>query len=304
MKREEFVISSDFDGLKLYGTIFEPLGKKKGIFQIVHGMGEKRERYFDLASFLCQNVYVVAIHDQRGHGDSVESAEKRGWFGADKKGVAIVEDAVQVTKFLKEKYPALPVCLFGHSMGSMVVRCYIQKHDDLIDKLIVCGSPSNNPLSGIAVFLAKGISLFKGEMHRSKTLAYLSTGKGNENFPGEGPGCWLSKNRENIDAFYGDEKCNFTFTCNGFENLFSLMKNTYTKGKYKVKNPELPIHFTSGSDDAVLGNEDKWLKAQNMLRKVGYKNVSGKLYHGLRHEIHNEPEREEVYRDFLEFLQK
>lgn len=304
MEREEFVVKSNFDGLELKGTLVLPSVEPKGIFQIVHGMCEKRERYFELAEFLATNGYIVAVHDQRGHGDSVANAADRGWFGADKKGVAIVEDAVQVTKFLKEKYPSLPICLFGHSMGSMVVRCYIQEHDDLIDKLMVCGSPSANPLAGAGVFMAKCIGLFRGERHRSSFLAYLSTGKGNDNFPGEEKGCWLSKNRENINAFYGDEKCNYRFTCNGFENLFNLMKNTYDKKLYKVKNKELPIHFVSGSDDAVLIDEDKWLAAQNLLREVGYKNVSGKLYQGLRHEIHNEPEREEVYWDFLEFLQK
>lgn len=42
------------------------------------------------------------------------------------------------------------VLLFGHSMGSMVVRCYIQEHDGDIDSLVVCGSPSKNSLAAPA----------------------------------------------------------------------------------------------------------------------------------------------------------
>lgn len=32
-------------------------------------------------------------------------------------------------------------------MGSLIVRKYIKKYDKDIDKLIVCGSPSINPMS-------------------------------------------------------------------------------------------------------------------------------------------------------------
>jgi alpha-beta hydrolase superfamily lysophospholipase len=187
-------------------------------------------------------------------------------------------------------------------MGSMIVRCYIQKYDDLIDKLIVCGTPNNNPLVNAGILVAKTISFFKGDRHRSKTLAYLSTGKGNKNFPGEGAGSWLSRNRENIEKFYGDEKCGFIFTCNGFENLFKLMKNTYTQKAYEVKKPNLPILFVSGSEDAVLNGVKNFPKVVDMMKKVGYTNVSSKLYKGLRHEIFNDLGKEEVYADLLEFV--
>lgn len=303
MRKEEFEVVSDYDGLVLKGTAFVPDEEAKGIVQFVHGMCECRERYFEFCEFLAANGYVAAVHDQRGHGDSVLSKEDYGYMW-DTKATAIVEDAAKVTLTLKEKFPNLPVCLFGHSMGSMVVRCYLHKHDDLIDKLIVCGSPSNNPLAGVAVLLTKAIALFKGDRHRSKLLSNLSTGKADENFPGEPKGCWLSHDRETVDRYYKSEKCGFRFTCNGYENLFRLMQGSYDVNRYEVKNPTLPIHFISGSDDAVLGSEDKWLDAQNTLRRAGYENVSGKLYQGMRHEVHNEIGREEVYWDVIGFLQK
>jgi hypothetical protein len=67
-------------------------------------------------------------------------------------------------------------------MGSMVVRCYLREHDDLIDKLVVSGSPASNPLAGVAVGLAKSIRFFRGQKHRSKMLSFLATGKGNQDF--------------------------------------------------------------------------------------------------------------------------
>lgn len=302
MQTENFTLESSYDKLPLSCAVYLPDGKAKGIFQIVHGMCEYKERYSSFMEFLAEHGFIVAAHDHRGHGQSVKGDEDLGWFN-DKTANAIVEDAVQVTRTLKEKYPSLPVVLFGHSMGSMVVRCYIQKYDKEIDKLIVCGSPSKNSLAGAAIAMAKSIALFKGERHRSGTLAKLSTGNGDKRFPGEGKNAWLTRDKEIVAAYNVDGKCNFTFTCNGFENLFRLMQNTYDGSKYEMNNPELPVFFVAGSDDPVIVDEEKWFKAQEFLRSVGYKNVSGKLYHQMRHEILNEYGKEEVYADLLAFAE-
>ncbi|MBO4939674.1 MAG: alpha/beta fold hydrolase [Clostridia bacterium] len=301
MSKKEFIVVSDYDGLELKGIIYEPMGKAKGIVQITHGMCEYKERYIDFMRFLSGNGYIAACYDQRGHGDSVKSEEDLGWFG-DAKAKAIVDDAVQVTRYLKSQYPDIPLTLFGHSMGSMVVRCYLHEHDTEIEQLIVCGSPSKNPLAGIAIGLTKCISLFRGARHRSKMLSYLSTGKGDKLFKGEGKGAWLSQNRKCTEKFYANPKGKHKFTCNGFENLFRLMKGTYQKQAYQVRNETLPILFISGDRDAVIGDPYKWQKSMDVLIEVGYQNVVGKLYTDLRHEILNEYAHQQVYRDVLGFL--
>ncbi len=300
--RKTFTVLSPYDELPLQGVLFLPEGTPKGIVQIVHGMAERKERYAEFASFLAENGYIAACHDHRGHGESVKTEEDYGWF-QDYDGKAIVDDTVAVTEYLKGEYPDLPLVLFGHSMGSLVVRAYIQEHDDLCDKLIVCGSPSKNGLVGVAIFLEKCIRLFCGKRHRSKLLGNLSTGNGNKPFEQEGECAWLSRNRERVEAYLADPACGFLFTCNGYENLFKLLKKVYKPKRYAVKNPDLPIRFVAGGDDPVIGDELKWLEAIELLREVGYANVSGKLYEGMRHEILNEIGREEVFSDLLAFIQ-
>lgn len=301
MEIKNFIIESNFDKLPLHVTVYEPSGEKRGVLQILHGMCEYKERYASFMEYFCRNGFVVVCHDQRGHGDSLKSEDDLGYF-YEYSSKAIVEDAAQITQYMKRVYPDLSITLFGHSMGSMVARCYLKEHDALINKAIICGSPSKNSLAGVAILLTKCIRLFRGGKHRSKMLAYLSTGKGDKNFKGEGKGAWLSQNRESIETFYSNRKGRERFTCNGFENLFKLMKYTYKKKGYQVQNPALPIHFVSGSDDAVMGNEMKWFKAIEFLRKVGYENVSGKLYKGLRHEIFHDVDKDEVLADLLAFL--
>ncbi|MBQ8295230.1 MAG: alpha/beta hydrolase [Clostridia bacterium] len=302
MIQKNFTVTSAFDGLKLQGCIYDPENKRKGVVLIVHGMCEYKERYADFMKFLSTYGYVAVCYDQRGHGDTALSPDDYGWFG-DFEAKAVVEDVADVVAYVKTQYPDLPFTLFGHSMGSMVVRCFMRRHDRTIDRLIVCGLPAKNPLAGIAVILEKCIRLFKGERHRSKLLAYLSTGKGDKKFPGEGEKAWLSKNRKNIDEYLANPKSNFTFTCNGFENLFKLMKLTYKKKGYEVRSPDIPVLFLAGEKDPVIGSPFDWEEAKEFFSKLGYRNVGGKLYAGLRHEILNELARQTVYEDVKAFLE-
>lgn len=307
MQKREFTLQSKYDNLALSCAEYTAEGvtqtNAKGVVQIVHGMCEYKERYEGFIDYLTQNGYIVFAHDHRGHGGSVTANENLGYFG-DKKGEAIVDDAALVTDEIRRLYPGLSVTLFGHSMGSLVVRVYIQKYEEKIDKLIVCGSPSKNSLAGFGLMLNGVISAFRGKKYRSRLMANASTGGGDDKFPGEGKNAWLTRDKTVVEKYNADEKCNFVFSCNGFSNLLHLVKNAYKKKKYPAKHSDLPIFFMAGADDPVIGSEKKWLEAQQFLRDVGYKNVTGKLYPKMRHEILNELGKEEVYADALAFIEK
>lgn len=307
MQKREFTLQSKYDNLALSCAEYTAEGvtqtNAKGVVQIVHGMCEYKERYEGFIDYLTQNGYIVFAHDHRGHGGSVTANENLGYFG-DKKGEAIVDDAALVTDEIRRLYPGLSVTLFGHSMGSLVVRAYIQKYEEKIDKLIVCGSPSKNSLAGFGLMLNGVISAFRGKKYRSRLMANASTGGGDDKFPGEGKNAWLTRDKTVVEKYNADEKCNFVFSCNGFSNLLHLVKNAYKKKKYPAKHSDLPIFFMAGADDPVIGNEKKWLAAQQFLRDVGYKNVTGKSYPKMRHEILNELGKEEVYADALAFIEK
>lgn len=307
MQKREFTLKSKYDNLALSCAEYTAEGvtqtNAKGVVQIVHGMCEYKERYEGFIDYLTRNGYIVFAHDHRGHGGSVTANENLGYFG-DKKGEAIVDDAALVTDEIRRLYPGLSVTLFGHSMGSLVVRAYIQKYEEKIDKLIVCGSPSKNSLAGFGLMLNGVISAFRGKKYRSRLMANASTGGGDDKFPGEGKNAWLTRDKTVVEKYNADEKCNFVFSCNGFSNLLHLVKNVYKKKKYPAKHSDLPIFFMAGADDPVIGSEKKWLAAQQFLRDVGYKNVTGKSYPKMRHEILNELGKEEVYADALAFIEK
>ncbi len=302
MQTEKIRLTSPADGLELNVLIAKPdSGEVKGIIQIAHGMCEYVARYLPMMEYFTANGYIVAGNDHRGHGESVRAAEDLGWF-YEKHGKAIVQDLVAVTKYLKNRYPGMPLTLFGHSMGSMASMVYLQENDGLIDKLVLSGSPTKNPMAGIAVFLSDVIALFKGARHRSKTLYSLSIGAYEKRYQKEGKAAWLSVGKPNVEKYVADPLCSYVFTCNGFRNLFCLLKNAYVGKRYKVEKSELPILFIAGGDDPVIGSEKQWLEAQTFLKKQGYQRVDGKLYAGFRHELLNEDDPAPFLADLLAFL--
>lgn len=301
MNKENIKFISNFDSLELDALIYIP-DNIKGIVQIAHGMCDHKSRYIPFLEYLTNHGYVACIHDHRGHGNSVKCKEDLGHF-YDKTGQAIVEDVHQITLFLKDKFKDVPLILFGHSMGSLVVRAYTSKYDEDINKLIVCGSPSYNPATNAALALIDLDIVVKGEKHISKMFTSLATGDYNKPYSNEGNNAWLSVNKQNVINYNNDPKCGFPLTLNGYRNLIILMKETYKKDGWIMKNPSLPIFFISGSDDPCTINKEKWLEAIENMKSHGYKNVSGKMYEGYRHEILNEDIKEEVFNDILNFIE-
>lgn len=303
MDKKELKIKSNQDGLELDVLLIKPEGEIKGIVQISHGMAEHKERYEPFMEYLASCGYVAIIHDHRGHGASVKRHEDLGYF-YDDQAEYIVEDLHQITTYSKEKYPDKKLILFGHSMGSMVVRKYIKKYDKDIDKLIVCGSPSQNPYAGLALAVVKILKVFKGEYHRSNLIQKLAFGTYNKNI--ENPiseNAWVCANEDMVKEYDQDELNGFVFTLNGFQNLFTLMRDIYSKQGWNLNNKELPIFFIAGADDPVIISQNDWQKAQHFLQTVGYQNVSGKLYPSMRHEILNEKDKKKVFEDVLEWVE-
>ena len=293
-------IKYDYDDLMLEIMIEEAKFKPVGIVQISHGMSENKERYKDFIKYLSSNGYTVVIHDHRGHGKSVLSDEEFGYFSSNKD--ILVDELYQVTNYIKEKYPNQKITLFSHSMGSLVARKYIQEHDDIIDELILCGAPTYNPFSNIGILLANIIGKLKGEKHRSKFLNNLVFGSYNSK--NDVQNSWICSDKGVVQKYNESKYCGFIFTIDGFKMLFYLMKSVFNKELYKVKNKTLPIFLIGGSDDPVINGKKKFNHLSSFIKSLGYNNVHAKLYTGMRHEILNEKEKQEVYEDILEFLNK
>lgn len=293
MKKQFFKIKSNSDNLELDVALFIP-DKIVGLVQLSHGMVEHKEYYYDFMEYLVKNGYVCIINDHRGHGKSVKNKKDLGYF-YEESSDCLVEDLHQITEYLKNKFPNKKVVLFGHSMGSLIVRKYLKKYDYEIDKLIVCGSPSINKMSKIGLLLSKFAKTLKGDRYRSNFLNTLALSNDKTN-------SWLANNKEYIQKYNNDELCGYVFTTNGFINLTNLMVQVYSKSNWNLKNKKLPILFIAGRDDPIIKNEKMWLKSIDFLKNIGYKNIKHKLYDGMKHAILFENNNESVLKDILDFI--
>ena len=290
---KEFELKSS-DGYTIYGNICQPDTDFEYVIYLVHGMCEHKERYYDFMNYLKEQGICSVICDLRGHGYNV-SKDKLGYFG--KKDI-LVNDLVEVINYVKKIYNNKKLVLFGHSMGSLIVRNYIQDNDSCIDKLILCGPPTVNNLTFVGSFLCKVIGLFKGQYYRSKLINGLSLGSYNKGY--SKPNEWLVTDENVLNAYNKDEYCGFIFTINGFESLFYMLSNAY-KDKYKVTN-NIPILIISGSEDRVVGSKKKLEHLYSFLKNKGYNNIDMESYEGMRHEILNGNSSDKVYKKVINFI--
>ena len=292
-----FVLPSAVDGLPLSVCTVLPDGVPKALVQLAHGMAEHKERYLPFMTFLAEHGYASIINDHRGHGASVKSAADLGYFyagGAD----ALVRDMHQLTLWFRMRYPGLKLFLFGHSMGSLAVRVYRQRYDGDIDGLVVCGSPGPNPATGAGLALNRLMTAFRGERYISRLFVNMTTGGFSKRFPDPGTAnAWLSTNQDNVQRYDADPLCGFPFTLNGYRALLTLMRDAYRP--VPARHPDLPVHFLSGAEDPCAPDEKGFETAIQRVRDDGYRGVSAKLYPGMRHELLNHDNRQEVFDDLL-----
>lgn len=294
---ETFKLNSWQDGLPLEVALFVPEQPPKAIVQFSHGMVEHKERYYPFMEYLCDHGFAAIIHDHRGHGASVRSREDLGYFYT-QDPQAVAEDLYQVTKFARDRLPGLPVYLFAHSMGTLVARLYLQTHDDAVEKVVLSGPPTYNPLTPLAVFMAK-VGNAVSPHHRNKLFLALSFRGYVEK--GQPSNSWISSDPAVLEANRKDPLCGYVFTNNGYLNLFTMMKRAYQKSLWQVKNPGLPIRMMAGGNDPVIQSQEKFDHLASFLAQVGYKDVEAKIYPGLRHELLNEVKKEQVWQDVLAF---
>ena len=301
---EPFTLPSEQDELRLSGLLLVPEGiTPHAIVQVSHGMCEHKERYLDFLHTLTKQGYICLIHDHRGHGKSVCGKEQLGYFG--KNGAeAVVADLHQMTRWIQAQYADLPIFLLGHSMGSLIARCYLRQYPDVLDGLLLIGSPS--PLLAMPRMqsILNRIIVHKGDTAHSKPSDRIMYNLFQRPFRSESrENSWICSDETVVDAYNANPLCQFHFSLNGYDALLSLLQTTYCTDDWPVTQPQLPIRFLSGADDPCRGSDARWKQAVQRMRTIGYQNVSGRLFPHMRHEILNERNKAIVYADILETLE-
>lgn len=300
----DFYLDSSDKSNKIHAVIWQGEKKPRAVLQIIHGMCEYIRRYEDFAAFMAEHGFVVCGHDHLGHGETAADAGDRGFFAEKEGWKLLVEDSWKVTAELKDRYPDLPIFVLGHSMGSFIFKNYLSKYGSKINGALISGTGGPNPLGGVGIALTKLIAVFKGNRHRSKFIDNMAFGS----YCKKIEGCktekdWLTRDDDIVNAYRADDNCMFLFTLAGYRDLFTLLKNATDKNWENTIPRELPVLYFAGSDDPVGSYGSGVQTVYDRLAKAGQKDVSLKLYSGMRHETLNEIGKEQVYADILEWIE-
>ncbi len=285
----------------LRGKIYIPDIEPKGILHIVHGMTEHIERYDSFMGKVCENGYIVFGYDHLGHGKTADSDSELG-FIAEKYGYKyLIDDVARFSAEVATHYPKLPLYLFGHSMGSFIVRLAAAKYPKLYKKLIICGTAGKNPLAKVGITLANTLKKIKGEKYISDFLINMAFGGYNKKFDGDPKYSWLTKDEAIIEKYKKDKFCTFKFTVSAMADLITLIDLCNKDSWYKSIQTQMPILLISGELDPV-GNYSKGVReVYNKLKKQNA-DVKIKLFKDCRHEILNDSCKDEATAEILRFI--
>ncbi len=297
------IILKTQDNYRLSLAIFEA-ENPRGYIQVIHGMEEHKERYEELARYLCKAGYTVITSDMRGHG---KTAETLGFFAPTNGYQYLLRDQRLITHYICKHYKTDKVIILAHSMGTIIARNLMQTQSSKYEKVILSGYP--NPQPKVTLLFARLLTGIYGQLHGGKyypkPIEKMSVGSFNHAIKNpKTPLDWLSYNEENVQNYFADPYCGHGFTVSAFRDLFILTENMAKVNRYKKDNTTLPILLIAGEDDAATGFAKGKDASMRILEKAGYENITAVDYFHMRHEIFNEAAHECVFADVLAFLEE
>lgn len=305
----------------------------RAIVQITHGMSEHIERYDHFSRFLAAHGFAVCGQDNIGHGKSVASPDDWGHIPAHggkkalienvhvlrgimeklamQEGVAAVDDSARALASAAAAAVApdatvpLPYFMFGHSMGSFILRDYLAHYGAGLAGAVICGTGHQSAAVATAgLAAAKAVARAKGERHISDMLFNLADGAYGKAIKGARTELdWLSTNPLVVDAYIADPACGFRFSAGAYIALTGLLVDVSKKSNINRIPKELPLYLIAGSEDPVGDRGRGVTRVFKEYKEAGIKDVDMRLYLGARHEIINEVDKEKVYDDVLKWLE-
>ena len=226
---------------------------------LVHGVSEHTGRWTHVAEFLVGEGFEVFGFDQRGHGESGD-------------GILDIEDFTLFVDDVADMIAAVrtagrPIVLYGHSMGGLISVLHAQSAHPQAD-LIVLSAPSLEAVVPAPLRLAaKVLGRFTPRIAISSAVEKAH----------------LSRDPEVGEAYVNDPLVYLKGTARFGRHLFAAMDRA-REAIARIATPTLVIH----------GAEDELVPPRASAILAAVESVERRVFPGLRHEMHNEPESDEV----------
>jgi alpha-beta hydrolase superfamily lysophospholipase len=275
MKHSEFKFKT-FDGLQLFGQSWQPDDvQSRAVICLVHGLGEHSGRYNYVADQITQAGYTLLSFDLRGHGQS------QGPRGHTPSYEALLNDINFFLNEVDKNFPELPHFLYGHSLGGNLVLNYILRRQSRLKGVI-----ATDPWLRLAfepprvkVILAQITNYIWPSFSQKNGLDTKV----------------LSRDPEIVRACENDPLVHDNISARMFISI-------YQSGRWALEHASefpLPLLLMHGGDDKITSLEASREFASKVTGKCTFR-----IWDGLYHEIHSEPEKQAVFAFLISWLNK
>jgi len=271
-------VDGTFKGVRsidIYYQGWVPDGEVKAILFIVHGVGEYIGRYTNVINHFVPLGYAIYGVDHIGHGKS----------GGEREMIERFEDYTQnleiFYKMVAAWQPGKPVIVYGHSMGGLIASLYLIDHQDDFKAGILSAAAAKVPdnINGFTIAVAKLLS----KIAPRSGMIGLDTN-------------YLSHDKAVVNAYNTDP---LVFHGKMPVRLSAEMLRAMMRVSDEFHKVTLPLFILQGGGDKIVEPDS----AKFLYEKAGSKDKTLKIYDGLYHEIHNEPEREVMFKELEEWLE-
>ncbi|HEX7975428.1 MAG TPA: alpha/beta hydrolase [Anaerolineales bacterium] len=260
------------DGLPLFIQGWDPQDEPRAVVCLVHGLGEHSGRYTHLAEPLTRAGYALIALDLRGHGKS------GGPRGHTPSFDALLDDIALLLQEAGKRYPDTARFLYGHSLGGLLVLNYVLRRKPMLAGVIATGAGLHSSLEEQTLKVS-----FAKMMGKVLPTVTLATGLDPKD---------ICRDPRVVAAYQNDPLVHDRSTLAMAKYNFEAMPYALTHAS-EFHLPLLLMHGTADRLTYLSGSQEFADQVPGCTLK---------LWDGLCHEIHNEPEQDQVFAFLLDWL--
>ena len=262
------------DGVAMFfhAAVPEPCS---AVVLFVHGLNEHSGRYEGLADAFVRRGIGVYAPDYRGHGNT---GRVPGFIPSLDR---VSADLAALGQTIRSEHPSAPLCIYGHSLGGLIVLRHLLDYQDRYSAAVVQGAALALPpnISPAIVAISSVLSAIVPKL----------------------PVQEFDRSQLSRDPAVQSEAENDPLYCKGKVRARTGREVLRTIADVRPRLPEvrLPLLVLHGGADAVVDPS----ASLTVYEHASSADKTVKIFPGLYHELHNEPEREAVLRFVLDWLE-
>jgi len=260
------------DDLDIYAQVGKP-EQAKAVVCLVHGIGEHSGRYEHVAEAFGKEGYAFLGFDLRGHG---RSGGARGHISSIEE---VMRDIDAELEQARARFPGLPLILYGHSLGGILVLHYGLKRNPDVKGVIAASSGLRNSI----------------EQQKAKLMAVKALGTllPNVALPTGLEAEAISRDAKVVQAYKADPLVHDKMSLGFGKTMLGVVAWTL---EHAAEFP-LPLLLLHGRQDRLAFPSGSIEVAEALKDKCTLK-----LWDDAHHELHNEPEKEEVFKTMTDWM--